>query len=583
LRKEEDIDKEYNISLEQFLERIANIVEKKNYTFYEIVMTYFEVNYRMKKDIPQKFIDRIFKDCLNVENLREFGKLELIKLTYLLSRYEDLRVKQQDAFESLNSVIQCLLQMDLSALTKSELEAIILNLSYKQINPDLELFTYLEPYILKYLSEYSLQSIVNIFYAYVKSFCGTNFFLQTLGYSISSKLEYCNIIDFNILLELSHPRYFNRPELSIIYSDFFKDVIGYIMGNINDFKFKNYFNLLNGMINVGISNKKYNQLASTGFLRYHELIKFKEYVEYLNLFTKLDIDSDVFWKKCLETLHWNTLCLHNYHNGYNTMDNYIGLFDKKLVSELNKRYMKNIDDIKDELRFAGNVEQINQNLNALCKSVWIITYTLVKYNLKPTYLNDLIVNNIYLFNNYISQISGKKISIEKDTFKTLLFTSIYLNIISKQLNLKSTINLDFLKHAEIIENHENYKKSELESYNQFEVVCRNVIEKTLKVEKVDNKNINKIFVGDLNYLLLPDYLYNDGFKLYSIFINNPLDSFAITFNQTGINKVRSLLCKMLKIVPIDLDYNELKEMNRKDNTTEGLEKLISDYLTITIK
>jgi hypothetical protein len=78
LRKEEDIVLGIQYNSGTIPGWDANIGDKKTYAFYEIVMTYFEVNYRMKKDISQIFIDRIFKDSLNIENLKDFEKFELI-------------------------------------------------------------------------------------------------------------------------------------------------------------------------------------------------------------------------------------------------------------------------------------------------------------------------------------------------------------------------------------------------------------------------------------------------------------------------------------------------------------------------
>jgi hypothetical protein len=544
-------------------------------------MTYFEIYYRLNKEIPKKFSDRIFKESSNFENFKDFDKLDLIKMTHLLSRYQEFGNSKTEAVEGLNTVTKCLLNTDLSELKRNELETIILNLSYKQVNPNIELFTNLEPYVLKYLPEYSLQSLVNIFSAYIRSFCGTNFFLQTLGFTISSQLSNCNIIDLNVLLELSEPRFFNRPELSIYYSDFFNEIIGYIMMNINELKFKNYQNLLNGMINLGISNKKFNQIICTNFLRHHEGIGFSEYIKYLNLFSRIDTDSEVFWKKCLETLNWNMLCLHNYLMGNDNMDNFIGIYDKQMITELNKRHMKNISDIKDKLRYIEEVEDSTflETFKCFCDTIWVITYTLSRYNFRSSSTNDLINNTIFILNKLLGLVKQSKLVLSSDTLKEVLFSYIYFNINSKEFKLQETINLDFLANVKVINDESRYKKGEFENYKLFEKICRNLIKKAFQVEKANNDLSGNL---DLKYLLLPQYFYKLENKQFVIFINDPLDTLSRTFTPTGLTRTRTSLCKMLKLIPVELDYNELIEMGK---TVKGgdLEALISDYLVLKLK
>jgi hypothetical protein len=559
-------------------------VERKNYSFYEIVMTYFEVYYRLNKEVPKKFADRIFIDSMIIENFKDFDKLELIKLTHLLSRYKEFGHSKKDAFECLNTVVECFLTMDLSTLTKSEVEALIINLSFKQVNPHLELFTYLEPYVLKYIADYSIKSLVNIFSAYVKGYCGTNFFLQTLGYTIASKLPNCNIIDLDILLELSDPKYFNRPELTITYSDLFKDIVSYIMANVNDLKFESYMNLLEGMINLGISSKKYNQVICTNFLRYHNKLQVKEYIHFLTLFAKLDVDSEVFWKNCIETLHWDILCLYNYLMGYDNMDNYIGMYDKKLITELNKRYMNNINEIKDTLKHieeTADEENLTELIKCFSNAIWITTYSQVRHSITPN--NELVGNLVHILNRLISLVnkSDSTITIEYNNIKGLLYTFIYFNIYSKQLKLDSNLNIDFISEQAIFKDKAKYNKGDFEQFLAFVKQCRGVIEKAYEVEKVVN-NFENLGEVNLRYLLLPDYFYYVENKQYAIFINDPLDSFARTFNATGLNKVRAMLCKMLKLVAVELDYNELNEMMRAGEV-KHMGVLISDYLTLKLK
>ncbi len=151
--------------------------------------------YRFKKDIPKEFSDLIFSESKNKENFldEKFKKSELIKLTFILSRYKQLLNTKTNAEEALENLSNEILKIGLANYSKGELLALITNLSYRNVYPDLELFTRFEPYIIKYLNEYEPTSLINIFIAYIRNFRGSNFLIQSLGFSIASNLRFLNL------------------------------------------------------------------------------------------------------------------------------------------------------------------------------------------------------------------------------------------------------------------------------------------------------------------------------------------------------------------------------------------------------
>ncbi len=175
---------------------MEKFVDEKSFGFQEIVVTYFEVLYRFKKEIPKEFSDLIFEECKNEENFSDgqFRKEDLIKLTFILSRYKLLLNTKSNAEEAFEVVANQLVKIGLSNYTKEELLAIIKNLSYRNVFPDLELFTKLEPHILKYINDYEPFSLLNIFCAYLRNYRGSNFIIQTLGFSIASNIRFMNLL-----------------------------------------------------------------------------------------------------------------------------------------------------------------------------------------------------------------------------------------------------------------------------------------------------------------------------------------------------------------------------------------------------
>ena len=70
---------------------------------------------------------------------------------------------------------------------------VLINFSRNKLNPNIELLTHFEPYIIKNLLTYDIKTLVAIFYAYVSNFRGSDFYIKTLGFSISSRIKEASI------------------------------------------------------------------------------------------------------------------------------------------------------------------------------------------------------------------------------------------------------------------------------------------------------------------------------------------------------------------------------------------------------
>lgn len=337
LSKESDIQAEFEEKLDSFLSELNDIVGEKDFDLREIVNVYFEVFFRMKKEFSKEIADKIFELSMNSENLKQFTKMDLIKLSYILSRYNLLLNKRINAVEGLSNIVKGFLQLGLGNFTKEELLSIIKNLSYKNVYVDLEFFTRLEPYLLKYLNEYNVSSVVNIFCLYIKNFLGSNFFLQTLGFSIATNLNFLTVKDLVFLLDTSSRKYYNRQELNFEFLQLFRNIFEYVTPKINEFKTNDIQIITRAMLNLSYNDKKLLHLLSTVYLKYSDKEEYKYFVNMVYYFLVCDLDNDIFYAKTLESFKFNLLCLKNYIMGHDSMDNLIGLYDKNLINLLNSK------------------------------------------------------------------------------------------------------------------------------------------------------------------------------------------------------------------------------------------------------
>ncbi len=192
-KKEEDIKVENDQRINIFLDDLAKVIEEKNFKFRDLLLTYFEVLYRFKKDIPSEFVDTIFQESNIEESFTNFSIPDLIKLSYILSRHRLFMKTKEEAEGGLMIIANLILNYGLENLSKHELYELIYNISFNQLFTNLEFFTYMEPHLLKYFNEFSPKNLVNIYCIYIKNFLGSNFFIQTLGFTIASNFPHLSL------------------------------------------------------------------------------------------------------------------------------------------------------------------------------------------------------------------------------------------------------------------------------------------------------------------------------------------------------------------------------------------------------
>lgn len=184
-KKEEQIRAEYEEKLDGFLEELKDFVEAKQFNFHELVITYFEVFFRFRKDIPKEISDQIFEES---KNLSKFSLSDLIKLSYILSKYNLFLNSKASAEEGMKSVTNEIEKIGLMHLTKEQIVTLLENVS--KLTADVEFLTKLEPHILKYLNELSPSALCEIYKNYIKNLCGSNFFIQSIGFSLAANLKF---------------------------------------------------------------------------------------------------------------------------------------------------------------------------------------------------------------------------------------------------------------------------------------------------------------------------------------------------------------------------------------------------------
>ena len=236
--------------------------------------------------------------------------------------------------------------------------------------------------------------------------------------------------------------------------------------------------------------------------------------------------------------------------------------------------MKNVSQIKENIKYPelikDNDNLIKEYLDMLIKTLWLINYYSLKFNNKHEYYKDFIKYSISNFNSFIS-VAGKSFKINEEKKKILLNSYVYLNLKSDEYNIKNMINIDYINSS--ISYEKVYDNSINTQYYSFKRLCQVIIENKYKIEKLNNK-----LYLDIKYFLLADYSLKLNNKEYLIFINNPFDTFSITLDSTGFVKNRNHLCKLLNLNCIDLDFNELKAVQKN----ESMEKLIIDYLELKL-
>lgn len=613
LQKESEVKAELEEKLNLFLEEIVKIISVGDkLSLRDLVLTFFEIMYRFRKDIPKEFSDEIFEKAKNIDNFVNFQSLDLIKLSYILSRYSMALNTLENAQIGLFNITQILSEpvtnesentnagsSMLPILTKEEILTLVQNLSYRGVYPELEFFTKLEPYILKYLNKYTVESLISIYCSYIRNFLGTNFFLQTVGFSINSNLHTCEAKHLISLLEVSAKKYYNREELDLKFSELFLNVFNLLTPAINILKPIDINIIIKGMINSSYNDKKFLHLLSTVYLKYAEREEFKNLTYMMYYFALCDLENVIFYKKTLEVLSLNFICLQNYLTGNEDVYSFEGIYDKPTLKKLEDVYMKNVEIIKDKLRsferIQYNSDEIFSTLDMLCKMVWTVTFYLSKLkDIKPEDVKQFLAGIIQVFNNFVSNLknseeAGIEIKILKANIDKISLAYVYLLINSEKFSIKRNLNIEFLKLNTLIQIEHKDEVYDYDKFNQFkEKVCHflqnqnNIAE--IKYEEdfsdISNYKIDKFLKVDFVRKIDND---GDNDSVEIIFINNPYDFFEVSMNHTGFNRLRRHLCNSLQLKFREIDYHEFLIFYKDfEINEENLPKLVEEFLELKL-
>jgi hypothetical protein len=150
------------------------------------------------------------------------------------------------------------------------------------------------------------------------------------------------------LFHLSHNKYFNVDHLNCKFTDFFNknNLINETFAKINDIKIKHLYVILPGLINIGSVDKKEIQILSTIFLRYTEKLNFEDLIKMGYFFSIADYENILLYKKLLDVINTQMLCIKNLLDGNDDMRNLIGILDTNYVDNLEKNVIK----LKDKIR-----------------------------------------------------------------------------------------------------------------------------------------------------------------------------------------------------------------------------------------
>lgn len=180
--------------IEKINEHILN--NHNNYSNKDKISITFEYLYRYKT-LPDQNIVKSVKKFIEDKELNnketQFSKNEILKFCFLLTKYELIDLKTEQAQESLDTLAELLMITGLEKLTFDEIKILIVNNSKSKLNPHVELFTLLEPHIIKEINNANVKSLIRIFNCYRRSFLGTDFFIKTIGFYIGARVNEANI------------------------------------------------------------------------------------------------------------------------------------------------------------------------------------------------------------------------------------------------------------------------------------------------------------------------------------------------------------------------------------------------------
>lgn len=107
-----------------------------------------------------------------------------------------------------------------------------------------------------------------------------------------------------------------------------------VIGSVNEIQKVHLFSILPGLINLGNADRKNFQLLSTVFLRICEKMKFEELIKLSFFFTLVDYENETLYKKIIDVLKLQIMCIKNFLDGNENMKNLLGIIDTKLLDKL---------------------------------------------------------------------------------------------------------------------------------------------------------------------------------------------------------------------------------------------------------
>lgn len=197
-KSETVIKSECENKIEIFLEKInANLIAKKeSFSNKELMNIAFELVYRYKKFPSQEIVNAI-KNIIKYEELKNmdknYNKNDLIKFSFILTKYEVLKITEEEAQKTYDDLADSLIKLGLEKLTIDEIKTIIFNFTKNKFPVNVELFTLLEPYIIKEINSFDFKSLAHVFNSYLKHLRGSDFYIKTIGFHLGARIKEATI------------------------------------------------------------------------------------------------------------------------------------------------------------------------------------------------------------------------------------------------------------------------------------------------------------------------------------------------------------------------------------------------------
>lgn len=404
------------------------------------------------------------------------------------------------------------------------------------------------------------------------------------------------------LLDTSFPKYYNRPELSIKFTDLFMNIFSYLNSEINSLKARDINYIIKGMINTGYNDKKFLHLLSTVYLKFSEKEEFSKFINIIYYFAVCDLENVIFGKKILDVLNLNLICLESYIDGNEELENLVGLYDRNFVKTLEGVYLKNIEHIKDKIKFFEKIQYNEQEilyaLDTMIKTLWSSTFFFSKLKEVDVESSKLFLNVLtkifnYFISNLISAQDGSseiKIKVSSANIDKLMQAYLFFIINSEKYSLKNNLNLDFLKLENLLVLDSCEDILEYEKFSLFSQKVKAYINQNIK--DIEEYSYSKNY-SNLNDYNIFNYLKSDFVRIIEdennqkmteiIFINDPFNYFEMSMNNTGFNKFRNNLCKILNLKFREIDYSEFliffKDIQIDEN---NISHLVEEFLNFKL-